>query len=96
MLKIVFENKFLKQYAKLEKEQMDKFQKSLPLIKRALEGDTELYKQFRIKKMNPKKDGIWEGHIEINLVFTLDFTYNEKDKICNFRRIGTHSIYSNS
>ena len=40
-----------------------------------------------------KEDGIYEGHLEINLVFTLHFEVDEIEKVCYFRRIGDHTIY---
>jgi mRNA-degrading endonuclease YafQ of YafQ-DinJ toxin-antitoxin module len=64
-------------------------------IVRALQGDVELRKQHRIKKMSGKNE-IWEGHVKLNLCFTFHFeNTNEGEKVCFFRRIGTHDIYKN-
>lgn len=63
-------------------------------VTKALTGNVELYKKFKVKKMKKyKEDGIYEGHLEINLVFTLHFEVDEIEKVCYFRRIGDHTIY---
>lgn len=69
---------------------------AFPNIIRALTGDQEQYRHFRIKKMEgwPGRQGIWEGHIKINLVFTF---HHEKlpsgENSIFFRRLGTHEVY---
>jgi mRNA-degrading endonuclease YafQ of YafQ-DinJ toxin-antitoxin module len=63
-------------------------------VAEALQGNGELRYHFRIKKMEGR-DEIWEGHIKINLCFTFQFSVNkEGEKVCFFRRVGTHEIYS--
>ena len=60
----------------------------------ALEGDAGLRHHHRIKKMWGTQD-IWEGHVKQNLCFTFHFANNpEGEKVCFFRRIGTHNIYN--
>ena len=61
-------------------------------LQKALLGDTEQRQRFRLKKMEGWP-GIWEGHIKINLCFTFHIGYDKKEKVCFFRRIGTHDIY---
>ena len=39
--------------------------------------------------------GIWEGHVKINLVFTFQYDHEDGEKVCFFRRVGTHDIYKN-
>lgn len=59
----------------------------------ALQGNNQLQKYFSIHKMEGWHD-IWEGHVKRNLCFTFNFTRNDTgEKICFFRRIGTHDIY---
>ena len=87
---------FIKDFDGLNREDQIIVNKSFKDVSKALSGDVELYKKFKVKKMKKyKEDGIYEGHLEINLVFTLHFEYDEIEKICYFRRIGDHSIYKN-
>ena len=59
----------------------------------ALQGDTKRFKKHRIQLMEGKP-GIWEGHLKQNLCFTFHYDYaSDGEKICFFRRIGTHKIY---
>jgi mRNA-degrading endonuclease YafQ of YafQ-DinJ toxin-antitoxin module len=59
----------------------------------ALQGKNESYFAYRIQRMHGKP-GIWEGHIKQNLCFTFHYeNTNDGEKICLFRRIGTHSVY---
>ena len=59
----------------------------------ALQGNVELYKLHRIQTMQGRP-GIWEGHIKQNLCFTFHFEYTDNgEKVCFFRRVGTHKIY---
>ena len=72
----------------------DLLDENFPLLDRALNGDSDLYRHFRIKKMQGYSD-IWEGHLKNNICFT--FHYENKyqsEKVCVFRRIGTHDIYN--
>ena len=62
-------------------------------VAEALQGDSEKYTRHKIKKMEGFQD-IWEGHIRQNLCFTFHYSQDkEGEKICFFRRIGTHKIY---
>lgn len=63
-------------------------------VRKALASDSECYKKHRLKKMEGFL-GIWEGHIEDDLVFTFSFEFEDTEKICIFRRIGSHNIYKN-
>ena len=49
---------------------------------------------LRVKKMQGR-DGIWEGHINIQYVFTFswDSDSDTGEQKAVFRRIGTHQIY---
>lgn len=93
-MKYIRQQSFMNDLEKLSKEDKETIKRNFPDVQKAIEGDTDLRYKFRIKKMQ-RWDGIWEGHLEINLVFTLHFEYDEKEKLCVFRRIGTHEIYRN-
>jgi mRNA-degrading endonuclease YafQ of YafQ-DinJ toxin-antitoxin module len=74
----------------------DDWDQAFPDLVKALQGDSQLYKHFRLQKMEgrPGRNGIWEGHIKQDLCFTFQFDYLPKrEKVCLFRRIGTHKIY---
>ena len=67
---------------------------AFPYVSDALEGNGDLYKKFKIKKMRGHPD-VWEGHIKYNLCFTFHYEKGGNgEKICFFRRIGTHDIYN--
>lgn len=68
---------------------------AFPEVSAALQGNVELFNKYTIKPMKGY-ERIWEGHLKYNLCFT--FHYEKKadgEKICFFRRVGTHSIYNN-
>lgn len=80
----------------LTEHDKDVVRKSFKDVTKALTGNVELYHKFKIKKMKGYiSKGIYEGHLEINLVFTLYFIVDEIEKTCYFSRIGDHSIYKN-
>jgi len=73
----------------------DLLAENFPLLDQALTGDGDLYQYFRIKKMQGHAD-IWEGHLKINICFTFHYEDDhQSEKVCVFRRIGTHNIYNN-
>jgi mRNA-degrading endonuclease YafQ of YafQ-DinJ toxin-antitoxin module len=85
---------FREDFRRLSQDDKDNIREAFSLLSEALQGNGELYKKFRIKKMKGHKD-IWEGHVKIDLCFT--FQYRDTDngeKDCFFRRIGTHKIYN--
>jgi mRNA-degrading endonuclease YafQ of YafQ-DinJ toxin-antitoxin module len=84
---------FKQDFDKLSPPQKKLVEDSFEDVARGLSGDTALYNRFRIKKMK-RSDYIYEGHLQINFVFTLHFEYDDVEKICWFRRIGTHDIYN--
>jgi len=67
---------------------------AFPNLAKALEGDVALFNYFRIKKLEGWP-GIWEGHVKgQNLCFTFHYDTTETgEKVCFFRRVGTHKIY---
>lgn len=77
-------------FAEADKEIIDEAFKSVAL---ALQGNVERYRLHRIQAMQGMR-GIWEGHIKQNICFTFHYEYTDcGEKICFFRRIGTHEIY---
>ncbi|MEW5827960.1 MAG: hypothetical protein AB1846_03650 [Chloroflexota bacterium] len=77
----------------LELENQRAVKAAFPGVASALQGDTELFQKYRIKQMQGHKE-IWEGHIKINLCFTFQYDKTEDgEKVCFFRRVGTHDIY---
>jgi len=84
---------FNRDYDKLKTEQQKLVKDSFKSVASALTGNVELYNKYKIKKM--KRGEYYEGHLQINLVFTLFFEYDEEQKICWFSRIGSHEIYDN-
>lgn len=92
-MKFRFTPKYRRDYKKLEKNEQDDVFEARETIARALKGDTECYYKHRIKEMEGFPD-IWEGHVKINLVFTFHYEEDENgEKICWFRRVGSHKIY---
>ncbi|MBN1637927.1 MAG: hypothetical protein JW866_03100 [Ignavibacteriales bacterium] len=87
---------FKKDLNELEKRDKENIKEAFPDVKKALQGDVELFNYFRIKRMRGYPD-IWEGHIKDNLCFTFHYDYDENgEKNCFFRRVGTHNIYINA
>lgn len=83
-------------FQRLSETQKDTIEKEFSNIASALEGSMELRRRHRIKKMQGH-DNIWEGHVRgDNFCFT--FHYEKTDdgeRVCFFRRVGTHDIYKN-
>ncbi len=80
-------------YNRLEKSDQKIVQKEFPSISEALQGNVGLYRHYRIQAMQGKSN-IMEGHLKDNLCFTFHYEYSDSgEKICFFRRIGTHKIY---
>ena len=62
-------------------------------VTQALQGDVDAFRRHRLRRMEGAP-GIWEGHVRHNLCFTFHYDYAEGgEKICMFRRVGTHDIY---
>lgn len=84
---------FEEDFNSLEESARKDVKKAFPGVRDALQGNSELFRHYRIKKMKGWSE-IWEGHVKLNLCFTFHYDYNDNDeKICFFRRIGTHDIY---
>ena len=80
-------------FEKLESEDKSAVKAAFTGVGKALQGDAELFQKYRVKQMQGHKD-IWEGHVKINLCFTFHCDKTEDgEKICFFRRVGTHDIY---
>jgi mRNA-degrading endonuclease YafQ of YafQ-DinJ toxin-antitoxin module len=87
--------RFHDDFKKLETRDQNYILESFPSLSKALQGDVNLYQKFRIKQMQGWP-GIWEGHVKIYLCFTFHYeTAEDGEKICFFRRVGTHDIYDN-
>jgi mRNA-degrading endonuclease YafQ of YafQ-DinJ toxin-antitoxin module len=87
--------KFIRDFRGLTEKQKNAVDNAFIPISYALQGNTELYSRHHIKKMRGHP-GIWEGHVESNLCFTFHYDYtDDREKVCFFRRVGTHDIYRN-
>jgi len=85
---------FRNDFSNLTDSEKSDVNEAFPDVAEALQGNTYLYQKHRIKKMQGW-EGIWEGHVKQNLVFTFHYDVDEDgEKICFFRRIGNHSIYT--
>ena len=85
---------FREDFEKLEAEDKKEVKAGFPEVALALQGNVELFQKYRIKQMQGQGD-IWEGHVKINLCFTFHYDKTQDgEKICFFRRIGTHKIYN--
>ena len=93
-MKFIRTKDFNRDFENLLPEQKLLVKESFPLVVKALTGNVDLYGRFKIKKMKGHPQ-YYEGHLQINLVFTLEFEYDAVQKVCKFRRIGNHSIYDN-
>jgi mRNA-degrading endonuclease YafQ of YafQ-DinJ toxin-antitoxin module len=81
-------------FERLPRDNQDDIKAAFTSVSNALEGNEDLYKKFKIKKMRGHPN-VWEGHIKYNLCFTFHIAKGENgEKICFFRRIGTHDIYN--
>ncbi len=84
---------FREDFDNLNDAEKDAVNENFRSVALALQGDIDLFRRHRIKMMEGWP-GVWEGHIRQNLCFT--FHYDQTDdgeKVCFFRRIGTHAIY---
>ncbi len=85
--------KFREDHSSLSARLRQVVKESRPTLEAALQGDAELYQLHRIKRMKGHRN-IWEGHLKYNLVFTMHFETNSAgERVCVFRRIGTHGVY---
>ena len=85
--------KFNEDFKNLTPQEQQEVKTAFLNVALALQGNAELFRKHRIKQMQGRKD-IWEGHVKINLCFTFHYDETEDgEKICFFRRIGTHDIY---
>ena len=84
--------RFFRDYRGLGENEKSAIHEAFPEVSDALLGNSELFSKYRIKKMSGWPD-IWEGHVKINLCFTFHYEYENREKICFFRRVGTHEIY---
>lgn len=85
--------RFNRDFRGLNERQKKAVDDAFPTVAEALQGNTEHYYRHHIKKMGGHAN-IWEGHVEDNLCFTFHYEYTEDgEKVCFFRRIGTHDIY---
>ncbi|MBC8438078.1 MAG: hypothetical protein H8D87_00120 [Deltaproteobacteria bacterium] len=87
---------FYDDFGGLESRDQQAVKDAFPDVARALQGDVELFNRFRIKRMKGHPE-IWEGHVRGNsLCFTFQYEYTtDGEKVCFFRKVGTHDIYSN-
>ncbi len=84
---------FKEDYDGLEETDQSDVDNAFRSVAMELQGDVELFMRHRIRRMEGWV-GIWEGHVKQNLCFTFHYEYLEDgEKICFFRRIGTHQIY---
>lgn len=87
-------SRFGRDFKNLDEPDKEYVENAFPEVSRALEGDINLRRKYRFKKMSGW-EGIWEGHLKPNLCFTFHYQHEGGEKMCFFRRIGTHSIYKN-
>ena len=82
---------FRDDFAKLPRHIQEKVKDKFGLFQQDLE-----HPSLRIKKMKGF-EGIWEGHITREYVFTFhrEVDPESQETIIVFRRTGTHNIYSN-
>ncbi|MFZ0534897.1 MAG: hypothetical protein WAM09_17140 [Anaerolineales bacterium] len=84
---------FREDYNSFEENDKKIIDEAFITVAAALMGDVDQYRHHRIQSMQGWP-GIWEGHIKQNICFTFHYIYTETgEKICFFRRIGTHEIY---
>lgn len=86
--------RYFRDYKRLTERQKDAVGDAFQTVSEGLQGNPEYYSKHKIKKMG-RHPRIWEGHIEDNLCFTFHYDYEDGERICFFRRIGTHDIYDN-
>jgi mRNA-degrading endonuclease YafQ of YafQ-DinJ toxin-antitoxin module len=84
---------FREDYAGLQEKDREAVDEAFRSVALALQGNVDLYRLHKIQVMHGKP-GIWEGHVRQNICFTFHYEYTaDGEKICFFRRIGTHEIY---
>jgi len=84
---------FYEDYNRLDESDREAVDNAFINVASALQGNADLRQHHRIKKMWGNNE-IWEGHVKQNLCFTFHFEDNEAgERVCFFRRIGTHDIY---
>ena len=85
---------FQEDYDRLSEVDKRAVNEAFPGVGKALKGDVQLFNHFHIKKMKGW-ESIWEGHVKgDNLCFTFHYSQTEtEEKVCFFRRVGTHAIY---
>ena len=84
---------FDEDFERLTSQEKQEVKVAFQNVKLALQGNVELFQKHRIKPMQGHKT-IWEGHVKINLCFTFHYDKTENgEKVCFFRRVGTHDIY---
>lgn len=85
---------FREDYDRFDQAGKMAIQEAFRTVALALEGDAELFRHHRIKVMEGTGGNIWEGHVKQNICFTFHYDKTEDgEKVCFFRRIGTHEIY---
>jgi len=86
--------KFNEDFKNLTPQEQEDVKAAFPNVVSALQGNAVLFRKHRIKQMQGHED-IWEGHVKINLCFTFHYDKTEDgEKVCFFRRVGTHDIYN--
>lgn len=84
---------FREDYRSLSDEDRQAVDEAFGSVAEALQGNIDAFSRHRLRRMEGAP-GIWEGHVRQNLCFTFHYDYTkEGEKICMFRRIGTHAIY---
>jgi mRNA-degrading endonuclease YafQ of YafQ-DinJ toxin-antitoxin module len=84
---------FREDYYSFSEDDRRTIDESFKTVALALQGDVNLYRRHRIQVMRGKSN-IWEGHVKQNICFTFHYEYTEEgEKVCFFRRIGTHEVY---
>ena len=86
--KIERTNKFTKQYAKILKQKEFKEDEFVKVLKLLTNNDV-LPEKYKNHLLNPKKYGIWECHIQNDIL--LEYQKNNDKLILLLIGIGTHS-----
>ena len=76
-------SRFGRDFKNLDEPDKEYVENAFPEVSRALEGDINLRRKYRFKKMSGW-EGIWEGHLK-NLICVLLFIINTRgEKRCAF------------
>ena len=86
--KIERTNKFVKQYAKMLKQKEFKEEEFINVLK-MLSNNEILPQKYKNHLLNPKKSGIWECHVQNDVL--LEYKKNDNTLILLLLDIGTHS-----